>query len=142
MDEFIVMRVNESLSTFLGDYINQGGLLLHWRNFGSSGFIHRPEGGVLRNYNQCSDNETLSTSSRTDNPRGYTKSISNTKTLTDRTVCNPHICGDAVYYDENMNVDYSNVSFSKVALNHYRVKSWDDFTLKRNAMKAIGGVHN
>jgi Glycosyltransferase family 92 len=142
VDEFIVMRVNQTLSTFLGDYY-KGGLLMHWRIFGSSGFIHRPEGGVLRNYNHCCDNETLSTSSRTDNPRGYTKSITSTTAMNDHTYCNPHLCMDILYYDENMRADNSkvNVSFSKVALNHYRVKSWDDFTLKRNAMKAIGGTH-
>lgn len=56
VDEYIVLQPKEatrSLPEFLRSYAGYGGLAVNKRVFGSSGFSHRPRGGVLRNYVKC-----------------------------------------------------------------------------------------
>ena len=47
------MDKTKSIPAVLKDYESYGGLTLSWMNFGSSGHIERPPGGVLANYNKC-----------------------------------------------------------------------------------------
>ena len=55
VDEFLILRdpSTVTLPALLHDYEEYGGLAVNWVLFGSSGHIHRPQGGTLANYWKC-----------------------------------------------------------------------------------------
>jgi len=56
-DEYIVVKDKSlKIPDVLRRYEEYGGLVLFWRQFGSSGHVSRPSGGVLANYNRCVNN--------------------------------------------------------------------------------------
>ena len=146
VDEFIVIRdksKNSSLPLFMLDYIQKVGLSIHWKMFGSSGYLKRPVGGVLENYRYCNNNITLASNIIRSNPPGYMKSIFNTNFIDDKVKCNSHVCttkGNT--YDENMSTNFSHVTFDRIALHHYRTKSFEDFKMKSKAALSLGGEVN
>ena len=53
VDEFVMIPGGRSLAEVLAPYAANGGLVMNWRQFGSSGHVSRPEGGVVSNYRAC-----------------------------------------------------------------------------------------
>lgn len=132
LDEFILPLKTGNMSDFdkvLSKKYNYGGLGIHWCCFGSSGHIHKPEGGVLENYtNRAEDSFKNHIAVKTVfNPR---KVIA---------ISNPHFpCYRPGIYNINENehkfwgpVDQE-VSYSKFRLNHYFCKSKDECIAKFN----------
>lgn len=52
-DEFIVIPSGLPIADVLQPYTAYGGLVLNWRQIGSTGHLTRPAGGVLANYFKC-----------------------------------------------------------------------------------------
>lgn len=136
-DEFMFVRDENyrdkgfNLYDFVDDFMksheNAGGLAVNWCIFGSNGHITKPEGGVLENYTMRSE----------DNFK-YNLHI--------KTICDPQ---KVLYYghchfptyrkgffnlDENGNIVNgpftSNITFSKIRINHYYTKSREEYTAK------------
>jgi hypothetical protein len=146
VDEFIMLSTRtdnntdsgalNSLPKFLRNFMDTDGLILHWRMFGSSGHINRPRGGVLRNYIKCysvENAEKMNSESR--NPRGQTKSITHTRKRNNTIdLCNAHECFNLnyrmVYVNSLKQANNLSVTFANVSLNHYRLKSKQDFIEK------------
>lgn len=143
VDEFIYIRDKSTLKHFLGGYRNVSGLRLHWRNFGSSGHISRPP-NVLDYYDKCINDEDRASTLHWSFPAGHAKTIANTRFIRDKVTCGPHACYNQpnevniTYFDENMCSHCTEVSFSKIALNHYRIKSLDDFQSKVKTANSLG----
>ena len=51
IDEFLILK--QPLHDLLKEYDDKPGLLLHWRWYGASGHIKKPEGKVMDNYKKC-----------------------------------------------------------------------------------------
>ena len=130
-DEFIV--VNErgvSIPQALKAYEGFGGLTLNWMIFGSSGHIKRPKGGVLPNYFRC-------------RPNYHVKSIVNTlhgmksksahefryKTGFDAVDTNLKVVRGP--YNPAALEQPDRSLFQVMYLNHYAVKSREDFDFKK-----------
>jgi hypothetical protein len=124
-DEYIILKdkSQQSLPDFLKDFEMYGGLVLNWMLFGSSGHIQRPKGGILKNYYRCI-------------PNGTVKTIVQPK-YTVGTGGNCHyFTYKGAHYAVNENglrIDghWSHpVAMSKIYINHYKLKSLEDFNLK------------
>lgn len=146
-DEFIVLRnsrgnassspsspssSSSSLAMLLDEYSQFGGLALNWMVFGSSGLATRPGedhggggvGGSVAHYNACF-------------PSVHIKTIVNTQHVL-RSSQNPHWflykAGAYAVGEKGDRVDsWSRAppSFDRVFINHYSIKSREDFALKR-----------
>eukprot|EP00596_Hydrurales_sp_CCMP1899_P002611 CAMPEP_0119039936 /NCGR_PEP_ID=MMETSP1177-20130426/9722_1 /TAXON_ID=2985 /ORGANISM="Ochromonas sp, Strain CCMP1899" /LENGTH=270 /DNA_ID=CAMNT_0007004489 /DNA_START=316 /DNA_END=1128 /DNA_ORIENTATION=+ len=125
-DEYIILKdeFQQSLPDFLENFEMYGGLVLNWMSFGSSGHIQRPKGGILKNYYRC-------------NPEGTVKTIVQPKyTIGTGVNCHYFTYKGAHYAvnEDGVRVDghWSHpVAMSKIYINHYRLKSLEDFNLKR-----------
>jgi hypothetical protein len=119
-DEFVrFLPYNRSMTSIgthsLGDVLdraaapdkNCAGILMIWKVYGSSGYIARPNGGVLGHYSQCHDAKMQ-------------KAISQTKYMTGKT------CIHDVQYTQGQSPCRS----SELRLDHYAIKSWEDFQIK------------
>jgi len=144
-DEFIVMKNgNTDLKEFLKPYEKYGGLVIYWRNFGSSGYKKKQK-SVIRSYTKCKSHYGP----------GY-KTILNTQF--GKPHQNPHICHYSrgkFAVDEGFNKVVSPPRNNKVKraneiqINHYLIRSEEDYiekvrrtgavTPKRAKALAIGG---
>ena len=119
----------------LRDYEDYGALAVNWIQFGSSGHVHRPQGGTLGNFWKCIPRH---------HPQNlHVKTIANTKYV-QRAKGNPHI----FMYDagkeavgENFEVVEGATSnsneISRVALYHYVTKSRDQYMSKMERGSAM-----
>lgn len=127
LDEFIVPFENGNIST-AGNLIgNNGGLVIHWCCFGSSGYEKQPDGGVLDSYLYRAEDSFMH--------HIAIKTIFNPRKVI--CVSNPHF---PCYYhgivsvNENGNtvkgpIDYE-VTYKKIRINHYFCKSQEEFRKK------------
>ena len=136
IDEFIVPNAADDIRDILDRYGDYGGLAIHWKMFGSGGHKIRPDGGVIKNYNQvvsCNN---------------HIKSIVQPAKV--NKVFTPHNFG---YLDGSfcVNEDYIPVAsyqsyhISKtVQINHYYYKSLEDFKdkLKRGCATGTDRDHD
>jgi hypothetical protein len=138
-DEFIVVvNKTQSIPDVLINYENYGGLTLNWKIFGSSGHLKRPSGGILPNYHKCFKN-------------WHVKSIVNTQFVY-QTGPDPHCFSylknkfavdtsltriDGAYNINNTSPPPEHV-FDVMYLNHYDVKSLEDFARKNVRGRADG----
>jgi hypothetical protein len=128
LDEFLFSPEGTPLPRLLREYEEFPGVGVNWAVFGSSGHRTRPPGLVLESYMR-----------RTDDPgiNRHVKSIVNPGRV--RAFCLPHF----FMYDHGLAVDErrrpitgppfshtDGVSFERVRLNHYAVKSEEEFRLK------------
>ncbi len=125
VDEFIVMRQCLDIRIFLSEYADYAGLSLHWKVFGSSGHISRPQGLVVENY----------TNHLYDNPgRFQIKSIVRPDLVA--AVQNPHVFGfkqghygvDEQYFPAN--TPHMPYTANKICIHHYFYKSQQDYEEK------------
>jgi hypothetical protein len=130
-DEFIVTRDGCSVPSVLRLYEEYGGLTLNWMMFGSSGYVKRPSGGILSNYRSCAVWD-------------HVKIIVNTNYAISH-YGNPHqfhysdhkYAVDSDFIKMNSHVNFPRPSlYSTIYLNHYHLKSWEDFNRSRNRGRA------
>lgn len=147
-DEFInVVDKSKNVIDVLVEYKMYGGLTLNWMVFGSSGQVQRPQGGVLPHYTKCSRN-------------CHVKTIVNTKYALSVGVDNHHFLYKQGYYavDTNRTVVRSAYNppkqdsyeschrtvdshlYDVMYINHYVVKSQEDFEMK-SRRGSPGGKH-
>jgi hypothetical protein len=128
IDEFLFSPQGTPLPEILGEFEEFPGVGVNWAVFGSSGHRTRPPGLVIESYVR-----------RTDDPgiNRHVKSIVDPRRV--RAFCVPHF----FMYDQGLAVDeqrrpitgppYSHtdgVSFDRLRVNHYAVKSEEEFRLK------------
>jgi hypothetical protein len=130
-DEFIVTRDHCSVPSILRLYEAYGGLALSWMMFGSSGHIKRPSGGILQNYRNCT-------------VHNHVKSIVNTNYAVSH-YGNPHqfhyshgkYAVDSDFLKVNSHINGPRPSLFKIIyLNHYHLKSLEDFNRNRKRGRA------
>lgn len=137
-DEFVVLK-NASvtnLPTFLQQYEGYGGLAINWRLFGSSGHITRPEGSTLESYTRC-------------NPEWspvnvHVKTFVNTEFVVS-SGGDPH---HFIYVKDKYAVNEAfepvfgalapHISMQQVLIQHYVIKSWEDFRDKQLRGSGMG----
>lgn len=124
VDEFIVPLKNTDIRDFLDNYADYGGVGVHWKMFGSSGHLQRPDGNVIENYT-----ETLGLNE-------HIKSIVQTKYAT-HPLSPHHFAYKDNYYCVNEDKFIIDAPFSYpigniVTLNHYYYKSQQDYEEKIN----------
>ena len=111
----------------MNEHPKAGGIAINWCTFGSSGHEAKPEGGVLENYTMRAE----------DNFSGnyWVKTIFDPEKIL--ALDNPHnpACRIGFYIlDETggkaFNAVTQEVHFEKIRVNHYRIKSKQDFLAK------------
>lgn len=124
VDEYLVATNNRTLPEVLSAYEEYGGLVVNWNLFGSSGHISRPKGKVVDNYRKCAMFHVVKTIAQ---PR-HARHIG----------INPHyFVYDPPFYAVNeARVRTDGASNSPelrqhLYLNHYRLKSLEDYKLKQ-----------
>jgi len=141
VDQFIVLFKDKSVNDLLTDYEQYGGLSINWSVFGASGHVKRPEGLVKDNYlwrmpydvkNTCQD---------------LVQTIANTEYCLN--FYNDHTCAstrDVVHEDFTPcnSAIASSQSRSRSKINHYTIKSYEDYVAKvERAKKAdISNLYN
>lgn len=129
-DEYIVVKnPADTLISILERYTNYGGLTLNWMVFGTSGHVTRPPGGLLQNYYKC-------------HPHRNVKSIVNTKYVIDIGADPHHFTYMNGYFAVDVNFtivplyanpwegDVPNYLYETIYINHYELKSKEDYLLK------------
>ncbi len=130
-DEFIVPTSNEKLIDILEDteqkQKNFGGLAISWAIYGSSGRLSPPPGLVIENYLYRAKKNFLQNK--------HIKTILNPRKV--YKIINPHY---AIYYKGFFSYNTANkkiigpfakADYSKIRINHYFTKSYEEFKLKR-----------
>ncbi len=121
LDEFVVPKVNKTIPEFLEAYENYSQVLMFWMMYGSSNHKDRPQGLVIENYTCHAE--------KTDD---HTKQIVNPRRVIYADVHYSFVVGEIT--DENFKKHYSNVhslaSSEKIQVNHYFIKSYEDFRNK------------
>lgn len=128
-DEFFVTQDGSKISDFLKDYENYAALAVNWVMYDSNGHVKRPEGLVIENYK---------TVHGLPNPKNlHVKSIVNPRKV--KMCVNPHYCEykkDFYAVNENFEKVIGPVtemqSVSKIRVNHYYCKSYEEYEAKVN----------
>ena len=130
VDEFLFLRDPSvaNMPALLHEYEAEAGLVVNWVQFGSSGHIHKPNGGTLANFWKCiplQHPENL-----------HVKTIANTLYV-DRVLGDPH---HFLYFDGKTAVNEkfeavhgprsSHHEILRIALYHYVTKSRDEYRKK------------
>lgn len=128
LDEFLFSPEGIPLPEVLREFEEFPGVGVNWAVFGSSGHRDKPPGLVLESYVRRSDDPGINR---------HVKSIVNPRRV--RAFCLPHF----FMYDQGLAVDErrrpitgppfshtDGVSFERMRLNHYAVKSEEEFRLK------------
>jgi hypothetical protein len=138
LDEFLFSPTLASLPEILSDYERHPGVVANWALFGSSGHKTRPEGLVIENYRWRAHGQS--------GANHWVKSIIDPR-RTLRYVnphCFKHSQGFAVT-EQGRPVDSrpfgktDDVSFARLRVNHYRIKSEEQWEAKRSAPMAHSG---
>jgi hypothetical protein len=132
-DEFIVLNSTSfpSVSSFVGPYRNYSVIYLNWVVFSSGEHVHRPQGGILRNYIKCLPN--------TNSKNKVYKAIGNCRFITK--TLNPHTPASALKGLGSVNSNgepavlgevytLKNARHENAALFHYMFRSRDETLLK------------
>lgn len=135
LDEFILPSHCDDLRQLLQEYEDYNGLAINWSIYGTSGYIKRPQTQI---------NHLLYRSETHWEPNKFVKSIVKPETVVRDN-------GDYVHYfpttgGETVNESYENVTWitheistEKVRINHYVVRSYQDFwEVKFQRNNAIG----
>ena len=133
-DEFLFPKQTDYVPDVLDGFINYGSLQVNWILFGSSGHIQRPQGLVIENYTKASTKDYKENL--------HTKAIVQPQYAI-RAGGNPHHFIFQPGYIA-VNEGYHHVpnawsaihSVEKLQLNHYTIKSLDDFIMKVNKGRA------
>ena len=134
LDEFLFSPTLSPVSQVLEDFERHPGVMVNRLNYGSSGHKQRPEGLVIENYLHRLPDED-------DNSR-HAKSVVQPARTTGPRGLNPH----CFVYDEGWAVNEEGkpidhqpfgfvdmISFERLRINHYIIKSEEQWEAKRNA---------
>ena len=134
LDEFLFSPTLEPVARILEDYEDYPAVMVNRLNFGSSGHKTRPEGLVIENYlHRLPDSD--------DNSRHAKSIVDPSRTVGPRGM-NPHcfIYEDGWAVNEEFKpIDHQPfgfvdmISFERLRLNHYIIKSEEQWEAKRNA---------
>ncbi|MEN0056496.1 MAG: glycosyltransferase family 92 protein [Mucilaginibacter sp.] len=136
VDEFIVPKtLTGNLPEFLDNYKSYGGLGIHWLVFGSNGHLEKPQGSQLESYTRRS--------LKTEGVNGHIKSIVQPRYV--KGVPNPHYfhykrgkyCVNEDF--ERINGAIAKHTSNKIQLNHYFLRSLEEFKLKIARGRADNG---
>lgn len=137
-DEFLFGTKEDNIKKLLQDYEQYPGVVVNWLVFGSSGYDKKPEGLVIEKYNlrghlSFKENNVI-------------KSIVQPK-LTISTSLNPH---NFIYKKKSQSVNeefkpfVGNASMKnstkKLRINHYSIKSKEEFIKKKERGDSMGGI--
>ena len=141
LDEVIFLKDHPTISDFFFSYeaLHPDAIILNWRIFGSSGHKTKPAGLVIDNYTHCA-------SSSFEEHQNF-KCIFRWNDKVRR--FNPHFprfsCGTKAHYLftngsrinpnfflEKPYTKYSTISLDVAQVNHYVLKSWEEFLMKRS----------
>ncbi len=141
LDEFLFSPTLAPVPDILADYEQHPGVVVNWALFGSSGHKTRPEGLVIENYLWRA---------RDDGRNHHTvKSVVDPRRTVRSTGVNPHcfIYSDGFAVNEQGHpVDRKpfgitdEVSFARLRINHYYIKSEEQWRAKRLSPGANAGV--
>jgi hypothetical protein len=123
LDEFILPRCQDDIRTILEEYEEHSGLAINWAIYGSSGHVTRPPNQI---------NHFLHRGETNWEPNQYVKSIIKPeRVLLDKpnnVHCFPTSNGDTVNENHEPVTGMRHaVSTGKIRINHYVVRSWQDF---------------
>ena len=117
LDEFLVLKQSKNLREFMAEFSDCCQVSIHWVMYGSSGHVKMPKGGVLANFKTHAENPDFSP-----------KSICDPRTVVE---CGAHymwVCGKWVNEDkEEFGKKKSSHPVNKAQVNHYIIKSWEEF---------------
>ena len=135
-DEFLLPLVNESLSSIVDkifvDNKHAGGLCVTWRLFGSSGYVNKPIEGTLRAFCKREDDKKLRAR--------HGKLIINPRRVL--YMLDPHYAEYIVgyhqisEYGDQLFRNYNTKSDCMICLNHYMVKSAEEWKIRRGRIPA------
>ena len=131
IDEFLILRdaaAGTSLPAFLRQYEGYGGLAVHWRVFGSSGHVVRPEGSLLGSFHRClpADQEH----------NQHVKTIANTRHVVHVGLDPHHFVYQPPYTAVNelglpvLGARGVHPTTDRIALHHYALKSLQEYEAK------------
>lgn len=112
IDEFLILTCD--LQTLLEEYSDKTGILLHWKWYGASGHINKPDGGVMKNYTIESPN-----------PFDYWWSHKSFLNIKNFSGWSKH-----VHEVKNAVFPLTDWGSHKAYLNHYFTKSWEEWKTK------------
>ena len=117
LDEFIVLKQSKNLKEFMAEFSDCSQLSIHWMMYGSSEHKKTPVGGVLANFK-----------AHEAKPMFSPKSIFNPRTVTAWGSHYMWVCGKWVNENkEEFGKDRISCPTAKVQVNHYMIKSWEEF---------------
>ncbi len=116
LDEFIVLHKAKNFREFMSEFADVSQVSLHWVFYGSSGYEKKPEGLVLENFR-----------GHAAKPVFTPKSIFNPRTVVDTGAHYMWVCGKWVNENHQEFGKFSDNPIQKAQVNHYVVKSWEEF---------------
>lgn len=133
LDEFIVPLKNESIPEFLQEYEDFSAVEINWLCYGSNGQQKRTEGFVIDRFRAHSLPDFWQ--------NHHIKSIVNPRKIIAFIGAHEAVCLSGVIVDTNKEIvrkDYWERPslYDKIRINHYAVKSYEEFLEKRNRGRA------
>ncbi|MDD3470503.1 MAG: glycosyltransferase family 92 protein [Thermoguttaceae bacterium] len=123
LDELILPRCTNDLRSFLEEFEPHSGLAMNWNIFGTSGFIRRPPDMLHSLVHRAEDQW---------GPNGFVKSIIRPDRVNISAIYGSHQfpCHTGETVNENhepVNWHAHSISTNKIRVNHYLLRSWQDF---------------
>ena len=131
IDEFLNLKAQDNVHDFIKSFNTVDGIAINWRMFGSSGEITRSPLGVLKRFK--------SASLRSFPPNAHIKTIFRPSAVSKVSVHSPVFLEGAKLVDTRgfalpateANVLQHDINFDVAQINHYFVKSGEEFEIKR-----------
>ncbi len=120
LDEFIVLHQKSNLREFMEEYNGCAQISLHWVSYGSSGHKKQPKGLVLENFRSHAASPVLTP-----------KSIFNPRVAVDCGAHYMYVCGLWVNENHEKFGSTSEFPINKCQINHYEIKSEEEFYNKK-----------
>lgn len=130
IDEFMMFEDGWNLNKIENEFLDKGGILLSWKNYGANGHIKRPEGNIVNNYTS------------------YTlQNISDSDEFNVKSLVNVHRCGkqrrihafEGCCYTDGKSLQEGKKVYCRAWINHYFTKSWEDYL---DRIFRRGNMHN
>lgn len=115
LDEFIIFYNDYNLNKFVNEYQDYPAVLINWKMMGASGHIKHPTCDVMEAYTEVVDYEYFLT-----NPYKCICNLSKWDGMISHHLAKGYV---TINLDDNL---YNN-NFTKISLNHYFTKSWEDW---------------
>lgn len=128
LDEFIVLHKTRNLREFMAEFSEVSQVSLHWVIYGSSGFEKKPDGLVLENFKGHARFADFTP-----------KSIFNPRAVADTWPHYMWVCGKWVNENHQEFGGFSENSIQKAQVNHYVIKSWEEFYNRKVARGRANG---